>query len=85
VSGIVPLLPGLATYRSMFLLVVDNKPGDGLTSLIFALSSSLALGAGVVLGEYLAQPLRTGLGRLERRFAGPRLSGPLRPARRRLE
>lgn len=85
VSGIVPLLPGLSTYRSMYLLAVDNNPTGGLTTLVSALGISLALGAGVVLGEFLAQPVRTGLGRLERKLAGPRLSGPLRPAKRRLE
>jgi len=44
--------------------------------------AALALAAGVVLGEYLAQPVRYGL---ERRLADPRMSGPLRPTRRRLE
>jgi hypothetical protein len=39
----------------------------------------------VVLGEWLAQPVRTGLGRLERRFAGPRMAGPLEPTERSLE
>lgn len=85
VSGIVPLLPGLSTYRSMYQLAADNNPTAGLTTLVSALGISLALGAGVVLGEFLAQPVRTGIGRLERKFAGPRLSGPLRPASRRLE
>jgi hypothetical protein len=50
-----------------------------------AVSVALALAAGVVLGEYLAQPVRYSIGRLERRLVGPRMAGPLRPTRRRLE
>jgi uncharacterized membrane protein YjjP (DUF1212 family) len=84
VSGMVPLLPGLTTYRALYELAVDRTT-VGVATLMTALGIALALGAGVVLGEYLAQPVRTGLGRLERRLAGPRLAGPLRPTRRRLE
>jgi uncharacterized membrane protein YjjP (DUF1212 family) len=84
VSGMTPLLPGLTTYQSMFQLAVVRTP-NGLPTLMLAVAIALALAAGVVLGEFLAQPVRTGLGRLERRLAGPRLAGPLRPARRRLE
>jgi uncharacterized membrane protein YjjP (DUF1212 family) len=84
VSGLTPLLPGLTTYRSMFQLAVQRTPA-GLPTLMVAVATALALAGGVVLGEYLAQPVRTGLGRLERRLAGPRMAGPLRPARRRLD
>lgn len=84
VSGMTPLLPGLTTYRGLFQLTVQNDM-TGLSTLVLALGIGLALAAGVVLGEYLAQPVRTGLGRLERRFAGPRLSGPLNPTERRLD
>lgn len=84
VSGVAPLLPGLATYRGLYQLAVRADPA-GMSTLMLAATVGLALGAGVVLGEYLAQPVRTGLGRLERRLAGPRLSGPLRPTRRRLD
>ncbi|MER7079239.1 Uncharacterized membrane protein YjjP, DUF1212 family [Saccharopolyspora kobensis] len=84
VSGVAPLLPGLATYRGLYELSVLGSP-SGATTLMLAAAIGLALGAGVVLGEYLAQPVRTRLGRLERRFSGPRLSGPLRPTRRRLD
>nr|WP_229686152.1 threonine/serine exporter family protein [Longimycelium tulufanense] len=85
VSGITPLLPGLPTYRGLFQLTVQNDIGVGLSTLVLAAGVAMALAAGVVLGEYLAQPVRTGLGRLERRLAGPRMAGPLRPADRRLE
>ncbi|SFP52463.1 Uncharacterized membrane protein YjjP, DUF1212 family [Amycolatopsis arida] len=81
VSGITPLLPGLATYRGLQEL---TETGD-LTALMTAVAIGLALAAGVVLGEYLAQPVRTGLGRLERKLSGPRMAGPLRPSRRRLD
>lgn len=84
VSSVAPLLPGLATYRGLYQLSVQGS-ADGISTLILAVAVGLALGAGVVLGEYLAQPVRTSLGRLERRFAGVRMSGPLRPSRRRLD
>jgi uncharacterized membrane protein YjjP (DUF1212 family) len=83
VSGITPLLPGLSTYRGLYQIAVD--PVANISTLMTAVAIGLALASGVVLGEYFAQPVRTGLGRLERRFAGPRMAGPLRPSRRRLE
>jgi len=85
VSGMTPLLPGWTTYRGLYQLTAENDAAAGLPTLVLATGIALALAGGVVLGEYLARPVRTGLGRLERRFAGPRLSGPLWPTRRRLE
>ncbi|MFI7675234.1 threonine/serine exporter ThrE family protein [Actinophytocola sp. NPDC049390] len=84
VAGMVPLLPGLTIYRALFEMAVERS-NAGLSTLMVATSIALALAAGVVLGEYLAQPVRYGLGRLERRISGPRLAGPLRPTKRRLE
>ncbi len=43
-----------------------TRTTDGLPTLMVAVAIALALAAGVVFGEYLAQPVRTGLGRLER-------------------
>ncbi|MDT8911012.1 threonine/serine exporter family protein [Amycolatopsis sp. PS_44_ISF1] len=83
VSGITPLLPGLSTYRGLYQLGVE--PGGNISTLMTAVAVGLALAAGVVLGEYLAQPVRTGLGRLERKFAGPRMAGPMEPSDRWLE
>ncbi|GAA3556225.1 threonine/serine exporter family protein [Amycolatopsis ultiminotia] len=83
VSGITPLLPGLSTYRGLYQLGVE--PGGNISTLMTAVAVGLALAAGVVLGEYLAQPVRTGLGRLERKLAGPRMAGPMEPSERRLE
>jgi uncharacterized membrane protein YjjP (DUF1212 family) len=84
VAGLTPLLPGLTTYRAMFELAVQRTPA-GLPTAALAVATALALAAGVVLGEYFAQPVRTGLGRLERRLSGPRMAGPLRPSRSRLD
>jgi uncharacterized membrane protein YjjB (DUF3815 family) len=84
VAGMVPLLPGLTIYRGLYEMAVEGNYA-GLSTVMTAASVALALAAGVVLGEYLAQPVRSGLGRLERRLSGPRLAGPLRPTRRRLE
>lgn len=84
VSGVAPLLPGLATYRGLYELSVLGNP-VGATTLMLAVATGLALGAGVVFGEYLARPVRTRLGRLERRMTGPRLTGPLRPSRQRMD
>lgn len=83
VSGITPLLPGLSTYRGLYELATQGS--GNVSTLMKAVAIGLALAAGVVLGEYLAQPVRTGLGRLERKLAGPRLAGPLRPSEGRLE
>ncbi|KAA9161881.1 threonine/serine exporter family protein [Amycolatopsis acidicola] len=83
VSGITPLLPGLSTYRGLYELATQG--GGNISTLMQAVTIGLALAAGVVLGEYLAQPVRTGLGRLERKLAGPRMAGPLRPSEGRLE
>ncbi|RKT52222.1 uncharacterized membrane protein YjjP (DUF1212 family) [Saccharothrix australiensis] len=84
VAGMVPLLPGWTTYRGLYQLTIDGDAA-GLSTLVLAAGTALALASGVVLGEFLGRPVRSGLSRLERKLAGPRLSGPLRPARRRLE
>lgn len=84
VSGVAPLLPGLATYRGLYQLSVQGDPA-GVSTLMLAVATGLALGAGVVLGEYLTHPVREQLGRLERRMSGPRMSGPQRPTNRRLD
>jgi uncharacterized membrane protein YjjB (DUF3815 family) len=75
VSAIVPLLPGLAIYRGLSLLAAG---GNGILSLMAAAAIAIALSSGVILGEYVAQPLHREARRLEHRLAGPRLVGPLR-------
>ena len=76
VAGIVPLLPGLSIYRGLSLLAADDY--TGILAMITAIAIAIALAAGVILGEYVAQPLRREARRLEQRLAGPRLVGPLR-------
>jgi uncharacterized membrane protein YjjP (DUF1212 family) len=75
VSAIVPLLPGLSIYRGLSLL---SEGGNGILSLITAAAIAIALAAGVIFGEYVAQPLKREARKLESRLSGPRLVGPLR-------
>jgi uncharacterized membrane protein YjjB (DUF3815 family) len=85
VSAVVPMLPGLSIYRGLSLLAEGGgATSEGLLALITAASVAIALSSGVILGEYVAQPLKREAHRLESRLAGPRLVGPLRtrPPRR---
>ncbi|MGD9621895.1 MAG: threonine/serine exporter ThrE family protein [Mycolicibacterium sp.] len=72
-AGIMPMLPGLAVFRAVFYLAVANEFEDGLRQMVAAGAVALALGSGVVLGEFLASPLRYRAGRLGRflRVEGP--------------
>jgi uncharacterized membrane protein YjjP (DUF1212 family) len=81
VPAIVPLLPGLTIYRSLAQLAEESL--SGISSGITAIAVALALAAGVILGEYAAQPLGRETRRLERRLSGPRLVGPFRAKSRR--
>ncbi|MDO8107859.1 threonine/serine exporter family protein [Isoptericola sp. b441] len=57
--GIVPLLPGLAIYRGLFLVVDDSSSlGAGAQALLGAAMIGLGLAAGVTLGELVAAPVR---------------------------
>ena len=75
VPAIVPLLPGLAIYRGLALLAVGE---DGVLQLASALATAVALAAGVILGQYVAHPLRREAQRLETRLSGPRMVGLFR-------
>jgi len=77
VPAIVPLLPGLDIYRGLALLA-DGK--DGVLQLASAFATALALAAGVILGQYLAQPRKREARRLETRLSGPHMVGPFRRA-----
>jgi uncharacterized membrane protein YjjB (DUF3815 family) len=77
VSGITPLLPGLSIYKGLSLMAAGDNAG--LLSLATALAIAVSLASGVILGEYIAQPLKREARRLEIRLAGPRLVGPWRP------
>jgi uncharacterized membrane protein YjjP (DUF1212 family) len=85
VPAVVPMLPGLSIYRGLTLLTEGGlQTSEGLLAMVTAASIAIALSSGVILGEYVAQPLKREAHRLESRLAGPRLVGPLRtrPSRR---
>ncbi len=83
VSAIVPLLPGLSIYRGLSLLSAGGSGTSyGIVAMMTAASVAVALASGVILGEYLAQPLKRETRRLENRLSGPRLVGPFRASRR---
>ena len=65
-AGIMPMLPGLAVFWSVFAIAVENNFGDGLAHLMSAAATALSLGSGVVLGELLGSPLRYRAGRVDR-------------------
>lgn len=64
-AGITPLLPGLAVFRAVF-DGVEARFNQGLGQMLAATAIALALGAGVVMGEFLSSPLRVGAGWLGR-------------------
>ncbi len=73
VSALVPLLPGLLIYRGLSYM----SEGDtlGILQLSAAAATTIALASGVIMGEYIAQPLKRNVRRLESRLAGPRMVG----------
>ncbi|HWJ66744.1 MAG TPA: threonine/serine exporter family protein [Nocardioides sp.] len=84
VSAVVPLLPGLSIYRGLFLLAEEGgqQVANGLLAMVTAASVAIALASGVILGEYVAQPVLREARRVEARLAGPRLVGVTRSVRR---
>jgi uncharacterized membrane protein YjjP (DUF1212 family) len=80
VSGTIPLLPGLTIYKGLLELMSQGNL-IGIVSLATAVAIGVALASGIILGEYVAQPIRREARRLEDRLAGPRLVGPRRPIR----
>ena len=79
VPAIVPFLPGLSIYRGLtFLADGGYFVSQGILALMTAISVAIALASGVILGEYVAQPLKREARKLESRLAGPRLVGPFR-------
>ncbi|GAA3803044.1 threonine/serine ThrE exporter family protein [Nocardioides panacisoli] len=85
VPAVVPMLPGLSIYRGLALLTATGHPAvaEGLLSMVTAASTATALAAGVILGEYVAQPVKREARRVETRLAGPRLVGVTRFRRHR--
>jgi uncharacterized membrane protein YjjP (DUF1212 family) len=79
VPAIVPFLPGLSIYRGLtFLADGGFFVSQGILALMTAISVAIALASGVILGEYVAQPLKREARKLESRLSGPRLVGPFR-------
>lgn len=79
VPAIVPFLPGLSIYRGLtFLADGGFFVSQGILALMTAISVAIALASGVILGEYVAQPLKREARKLETRLAGPRMVGPFR-------
>lgn len=76
VPAIVPLLPGLSIYRGLSLMAVGDS--YGIIALATAAAVAIAIASSVILGEYIAQPLKREVRRLEDRLSGPRLVGPIR-------
>ncbi|MCX2929365.1 threonine/serine exporter family protein [Mycobacterium sp. CVI_P3] len=72
-AGITPMLPGMAVFRSVFYLAVDNNYAGGTAQALAAAATALAIGAGAVLGELLGSPLRYRAGRFGEFF---RVDGP---------
>lgn len=74
VSGIVPLLPGLAIYQGLFMLVEEGGTGGASQILLHAATVGFGLGAGVTLGKLVGERLVTGV--------QPRGPGDVRDGRR---
>ncbi len=76
VPAVVPMLPGLSIYRGLSLLAEGGPATSrGLLAMVTAASVAMALAAGVLLGEHVAQPVKRHGRRLENRLVGPRLVG----------
>lgn len=79
VSAVVPMLPGLSIYRGLALMAEGGRDTSiGLLAMTTAASIATALSSGVILGEYVAQPLKREASKMESRLSGPRLVGPMR-------
>lgn len=75
VPALVPLLPGLQIYRG--LSFISDGDVRGILQLTGAGAITIALAAGVILGEYAAQPLKRNASRIEHRLLAPRMVGVL--------
>jgi uncharacterized membrane protein YjjB (DUF3815 family) len=67
VCGILPLLPGLAIYRGLFVIVVESDLAGGLDALVGAAGIGLGLAAGVSLGKHFGRPVGGRRDRFDRR------------------
>lgn len=73
VPGMTFLLPGLSIFRGMYAVTIEGETtGDGVISLVTAMTTILSMAAGMVLGQLLVRPLlrehaRLGMRRNRRR------------------
>lgn len=67
------LLPGLSIFRGMYAVVIEGQTtGDGVVSMVTAMTTIVTMAAGLVLGQYLMRPFikqefRVGVDRNRRR------------------
>ncbi|WP_430393289.1 threonine/serine exporter ThrE [Corynebacterium qintianiae] len=57
VAGVTPFLPGSGVYRGMY-AIMNEQMVVGLTNLLLAVGTCMALAGGVVLGEWMARRIR---------------------------
>jgi uncharacterized membrane protein YjjP (DUF1212 family) len=79
VTALVPLVPGLTLFRGLLQLSDGNI--NGLLSLLTAAGIAIALAAGAILAQSLAQYVWGPARRLQRRFVGPLMALPVRLGR----
>jgi len=63
-AGIMPMMPGIAIFRAVFYFAVEENFDAAQEQLLLAAATALALGSGVVLGEFIGAPLRYRAGRI---------------------
>ncbi len=73
VPALVPMLPGLLIFRG--LSYISDGQTQGILQLSAAAATTIALAAGVIMGEYISQPIERNVRRLEGRLSGPRMVG----------
>lgn len=79
VSGLVPLVPGLILFTG--LLQLSEGSIDGVVSMLSAAAVAVALAAGAILGQYLAQASWRPARNLPRRVVGPLMALPAKMSR----
>ena len=79
ITGIVPLLPGLALLHGIY-AVLNDQHAVGFGSVLAALAIGTALAAGVTLGEWSSWKVRRRRLQTRRRSRGTRLAGPSAPS-----
>lgn len=79
VSGLVPLVPGLILFTG--LLQLSEGSITGIVSMLAAAAVAVALAAGAILGQYIAQATWRPARNLPRRVVGPLMALPAKMSR----